>query len=885
MTPAEVTSVLMGLARACQQQASTEAQFRGDLETILSGLKGRGLVVRTRVEVDRGLGSLEIVAEYGGPERESIDALGNNFNIEGSYRFTIEGWCHREAESFDAQRSREIYQATLQPLVSILTEYWGKRDTMTLLPRYSDSGNHQRLTRAIRAASLDCGVITAAHLDLDFFKQVNEEFGEPGGDEVLREFSTRIRRAFGNDCIAVRKGGEEFSLFFPCAGLSSVLPRLERFRQMMEATSFSHINRPNTCSIGIASFPIYVAASEPPKELADALLDEAMLAEKRAKSEGRNCIRLAGAVATTPNDDTDEILRDDLVEAVLWARQNLSPHDTSNFGSELHTFLAEYLIDQFRDSTIARLTKVLTSSMRTFGITVTPARPMLDYTTPGGTPVINSVKLASIAIHALLRLAISGCGPLESEHQLTLSVANHDASGKYLAIHIQRAGDDVGHVSIWATGPTQPDLNVYAGRVWTPRESQTGGVPRWMPPIKGPSLAPVLLLAIGQPSLQLHLQPWVAAVVEVDDRPVSGGGLPDFWQSNISRVIHAVLNNPNIERILAVGDETKATRTLEVLENIPGQSTSRLAQRLSIEIEAIEAFRKRKLAISRTPAERPMALQAMERAYFEAEETLSAAGEPRDLREERQRQRRIPTTGFSTGVDLLHTDGIRCGTLAEAYPRIIDMLRSISGLGHCDHMSRKFCELTGFKLILETPTVESIPYYWSQEVTSLNEYVDKQFVQTDGLFAQALRGTGSVGLGKDQYREAVMAAASAIQEGVASRRIIMITGHPHGDWNKPLGLVCVHVVPRVVKGRWKLHFQWVWRTVEALVGLPFSAYGSIQQSETILKEVNQKLKSVFSERPVPVEMGEVVYIALSLHMFLDEGDKDIARTIVLDAHE
>jgi hypothetical protein len=140
-------------------------------------------------------------------------------------------------------------------------------------------------------------------------------------------------------------------------------------------------------------------------------------------------------------------------------------------------------------------------------------------------------------------------------------------------------------------------------------------------------------------------------------------------------------------------------------------------------------------------------------------------------------------------------------------------------------------------------------------------------------------------LGKDQFQEAVMAAASAIQEGVASRRIIMITGHPHGDLNKPLGLVCVHVVPRVVNGRWKLHFQWVWRTVEALVGLPFSAYGSIRQSESILQEVNEKVNRALGERPAPVEMGEVVYIALSLHMFLDDGDKDIARTIVVDAYE
>jgi diguanylate cyclase (GGDEF)-like protein len=352
MTPTEITSLLTGLARTCQQQMSTEGQFRRDLETIFSRLQGSGLVIRVRVNVNRGTGAFETLAEYGGPSREEIDALGSNIHAEGSYRFTVEGWCYREAESFDVSRSREMYQATFPPLVSLLTEHWGKRDTMTLLPRYADSGQRQRLERAIRAASLDGGPITAVHTDLDLFKQVNSEFGESGGDAVLREFGARIRTSFGDDSIAVRKGGEEFSIFFPRSGLGCVLPRLERFRQMMASTSFAHINRPNTCSSGIASFPLHVQAPTPPKELADALLDATMQAERRAKEEGRNCIRLAGAVVATPHDETDAILREDLVEAALWARHNLSPHDTSCFGAELHTFLAEYLVDRFRNATV-----------------------------------------------------------------------------------------------------------------------------------------------------------------------------------------------------------------------------------------------------------------------------------------------------------------------------------------------------------------------------------------------------------------------------------------------------------------------------------------------------------------------------------------------------
>jgi diguanylate cyclase (GGDEF)-like protein len=144
---------------------------------------------------------------------------------------------------------------------------------MTLLPRYADSGQRQRLERAIRDASLSGGPVTAVHTDLDLFKKINLEFGEAGGDAVLREFGTRLRQSFGEDCIAVRKGGEEFTIFFPSSGLGGVLPRLEQFRQMMASTNFAHINRANTCSSGIASFPLHVQTPNPPKELADALLD------------------------------------------------------------------------------------------------------------------------------------------------------------------------------------------------------------------------------------------------------------------------------------------------------------------------------------------------------------------------------------------------------------------------------------------------------------------------------------------------------------------------------------------------------------------------------------------------------------------------------------
>jgi hypothetical protein len=102
------------------------------------------------------------------------------------------------------------------------------------------------------------------------------------------------------------------------------------------------------------------------------------------------------------------------------------------------------------------------------------------------------------------------------------------------------------------------------------------------------------------------------------------------------------------------------------------------------------------------------------------------------------------------------------------------------------------------------------------------------------------------------------------------------------QFDQPLGLCTIHVMPRFREERWHLDFQWVWRTVEALVGFPFSAYGSITWSREFYDDVRRELAN--RADTVDVDLGELTYVALSFHMFLDSGDREIARAIVLDAY-
>src|SRR5207249_1258736 len=84
----------------------------------------------------------------------------------------------------------------------------------------------------------------------------------------------------------------------------------------------------------------------------------------------------------------------------------------------------------------------------------------------------------------------------------------------------------------------------------------------------------------------------------------------------------------------------------------------------------------------------------------------------------------------------------------------------------------------------------------------------------------------------------------------------------------PLGLVSIRVVPRFPPGRARLSFSFTWRTVDALVGFPYSLYGSARYAQHLTEQIAQRVAQRRAGRII--ELGEVLYIAHSLHLFLDD---------------
>jgi diguanylate cyclase (GGDEF)-like protein len=128
--------------------------------------------------------------------------------------------------------------------------------------------------------------VTVLIFDIDHFKSINDRFGHPAGDEILKLFSTIVINTLRISDMSGRIGGEEFAALLPCSLEEGVLAA-ERVREAFEASGIVVDEGPvdTTVSIGVAGGP---AGTE-----LEVLLAAADTALYQAKRSGRNRVEAA----------------------------------------------------------------------------------------------------------------------------------------------------------------------------------------------------------------------------------------------------------------------------------------------------------------------------------------------------------------------------------------------------------------------------------------------------------------------------------------------------------------------------------------------------------------------------------------------------------------
>src|SRR5258707_1556506 len=127
--------------------------------------------------------------------------------------------------------------------------------------------------------------ITVLVVDIDYFKAVNDGYGHDAGDDVLSEFSLRIRKAIRNIDLACRYGGEEFVIVMPETDMAVASVVAERIRRRIATEVFPIQQGTKNLEVTIS---IGIAAIGAPGDTAAAILKRADTALYRPQRDGRN---------------------------------------------------------------------------------------------------------------------------------------------------------------------------------------------------------------------------------------------------------------------------------------------------------------------------------------------------------------------------------------------------------------------------------------------------------------------------------------------------------------------------------------------------------------------------------------------------------------------
>jgi diguanylate cyclase len=225
---------------------------------------------------------------------QNLPLSSNPEKVRAIVRLLIDANQKMRRETSDLSKSLEKSRSQVATLRSKLVEAKaiGMRDSLTSLGnrRSFDSNLAKEITEARAQGTEMCLVMG----DLDHFKKINDSFGHPFGDRVLKHFAELLSKHIKDGDFAARFGGEEFAVILPQTTLERATRLTDQIRSRLEAQQWMNAQSGQQFSQITASFGIVrLGENDDPETLvkrADTMLYE-------AKRSGRNRIIIESSEA------------------------------------------------------------------------------------------------------------------------------------------------------------------------------------------------------------------------------------------------------------------------------------------------------------------------------------------------------------------------------------------------------------------------------------------------------------------------------------------------------------------------------------------------------------------------------------------------------------
>jgi diguanylate cyclase (GGDEF)-like protein len=744
----------------------------------------------------------------------------------------------------DVGTAAQDRRAAAELIGQILEAWWGvgRRGEKAHIASAQITSVQRSLESTLANWAIDRSV-ALIFADLDHFKLFNDQRGEIEGDRLIARLGMLITKHTPRTSIPIHRGGDEFLVAMPVSYPAEALVQTVALRRIVwsELLEGEQLTGPEAAlglSMGLAIAETTATYSE-----IETRADRALKPDGQ-KQRGRVSVESSAELEVSPSGDDCDLA----VTRVLSMMGEPQPFGNLWLGAL--SLMAETAAMGEESELVAALSSALSE------VDPTWAAGALEAARPSSSPLSGRRDLSRLDIALALSHGVCRSQLRRGGDEVGWRL-NYISDGS--AAQIERVGGTTVSFPVEAAGE---DFDHEFDLPW----SQLGG--------SDFDSHRILRVQIGPEDLDLPDEIFAQSVY-VDDRPTIGGGLPDFWEAALAQTLATIVAKPNITSIVVTGRPENATETIRWLDTASTWDSEGkidyLAYKLGLPSQHIRDAAERLSHNVTQFSDRAALLSAGLTAIGRSAELK--AGPPAELANERPRALR--RTLNMRSLQLRPEDGCRVETAYEAYPVALEIVRQSESMPVRDQSSREFVELVDFRIQLTRPAQDTVPRYHQQEQASLEEYFVREFRSLTGKFRAPLEAGQQLPLVIDHVAQTIA------KRGFTSRRAVLVVPHAptNADDLSPMGLIAVRIIPRwEPAGGPRLDFSFSWRTVEAIVGLPYSLYGSIRFGQELTGMVRERLAGT---QPT-VTMGEMSYIAHSLHMYTYEYTKNIARAIVND---
>ncbi len=736
---------------------------------------------------------------------------------------------------------------------NLFSSYWKpytQRDINTLLMPIKQANIKSLLFKTIEEynSKKDCAFVFC---DIDNFGDLNAKFTQSGGDYAMRHLSIILEK-YTKDSILIHRSGDEFIIVHFSNKQHEILEILYAIRREVNALSFPYQELGNI-SFTISSGINFIEKSKFDKNIE--LDDYASNAEIALKPNGKDSKKRNQISIFKEREDIKkiEVNVDNLKVSLLNSKINMLRSDS------YRNIWLNYISNDIAKRAIEK--EKLNEMFYNY---LEELKPI--FSNKNTTCILDNIELEyenTFSIYDIVIAFIQGLyrnSEFEIDKRIKLDFQDNNYKLSF---------DD-------ETIITLPyNKEIFEDETPLDISFEIPVLPKLIDIKENSSciLSTSLLVVIGSFENKI-IENLFGEKVIVDIRPTTGGGLPDFWEASLSKVLTHFHTNGNLKNIFILSqlEDTYTSNYLEQL-NIGrlSENIDYIAYKTGLSAKIISEVEKRiKGRIYNIAEDKVLSnlfdlefseLGAIDTKLFNYNKSV------------KNRKGYLESNIDTTRYKLNELDGCIGETLSSVYPIVIYTMNEANI--HSQSKSQVFKhykELIDFKVKLTNPSQDKLPWFYEQEEKKFQKYFEESFIKEDGLFY--------TGINEDNQENVVLTYLSKLLESnkelVNSRRAIIILrnriecGEPD-----PLGLTSIRVYLTKEENITKVNFTFIWRTVEAIVGFPYSAYGSIRYAEEFLN----KLKGLLSQR-VKVHLGDITYIAQTLHIFQDTYSENIAKNII-----